>query len=580
MIDKPNKKKIVSNILLLTFLFTLVFYNESVAIPLSPYNNSVVSSTEDTIGATDSLQLANTLLQNKKYEKALNIALSLYNNASKKNDSIKQGQYSLLIATIFKETNNYSKALSYYNTHLKLVNNNASVEHISGIKIKISVLLYNTNQMDAAVRLLENIIQIPDTTKEIELIKAKAYNNLSAIYIFQDRLVKAENNAYNAINIYEKHNEIINLAKSINNLASVFMQQKRYKDAKRELLDALSLISNEKASQSTIKAKTEINTNLAYTLYKLKDYRTFEYSVEAFDLTDSIHSAEMKLALAKIESEFNAENERREGELNTARERSKKEKAQSQNTILGFFIVSLIVGSLFLFNYFKTRQKNRVELLQSESREKILNATLDGKEKERKMIAETLHHSVSALLSSANLHLQAAKMQLKEPIPEEINKAQRIVNEAGTSIRNLSHSLVSNVLLKFGLSYALQELTEKLSNSQLEFICHCEPPLERFDPGFELKINTIIDELLNNIIKHSDASKAVISIKKDKTNLSISIKDNGRGFNPDLDKNKNGLGLNQIETRIKRMLGVFKINSIVNKGTNIFIYVPIVKKEV
>ena len=101
----------------------------------------------------------------------------------------------------------------------------------------------------------------------------------------------------------------------------------------------------------------------------------------------------------------------------------------------------------------KLKEQNRLEQVHNNLQTRIINATIDAKEKERKSIAEILHDSVSALLSSANLHLQASKAQLNSHVPVEIIKAQEIVKEASVKIRDLSHELISSVLLKFGLAF-------------------------------------------------------------------------------------------------------------------------------
>ena len=152
-------------------------------------------------------------------------------------------------------------------------------------------------------------------------------------------------------------------------------------------------------------------------------------------------------------------------------------KLEEKKTILYslILIISVIISAGFIVYNYKLRQKNlklklaqtrlaqnnKLEKLKSEAQVRILNATLDGKETERKQIAETLHDSVSSLLSSANLHLQASKIQFKGVSPPEIDKTQMIITEAAQTIRNLSHYLVSSVLLKFGLKYAIKEMSEK-----------------------------------------------------------------------------------------------------------------------
>ena len=118
----------------------------------------------------------------------------------------------------------------------------------------------------------------------------------------------------------------------------------------------------------------------------------------------------------------------------------------------------------------KLAQQQKLEKVRTESQISILNATLAGKETERKQIAGTHNDSGSALLSSAHLHLQACKKLFKGPIPVEVEKSQNIIHEASHKIRNISHTLVSSVLLKFGLAYAIKDMAEKYYKSQLEIV--------------------------------------------------------------------------------------------------------------
>ncbi len=210
---------------------------------------------------------------------------------------------------------------------------------------------------------------------------------------------------------------------------------------------------------------------------------------------------------------------------------------------------------------------------------KIINATIDAKEKERKTIAEILHDSVSALLSSANLHLQASKAQLKKEAPKEISKAQMIVNEASLKIRDLSHELISSVLLKFGLAFAVHDMCQKYSNSEISLLSD-DDGIKRYDQDFEIKIHNIIEEIINNILKHSQASNAMVKLThRDDDMLSIRINDDGIGFDVKKAKRKEGLGLSHINARVKIMKGVFNIMSSKGEGTSIFILVPIKFKE-
>ena len=153
-----------------------------------------------------------------------------------------------------------------------------------------------------------------------------------------------------------------------------------------------------------------------------------------------------------------------------------KQNAQKTAWIVGIGSCFVIVSLILILKQYKLRQKylslelsqqeleqqqQHIEKLKNESQIRILNATLDGKESERKQIAETLHDSVSTMLSSAHLHLEACKSQFNGSTPVEVDKSQTIIDEAAKKIRDLSHTLVSSILLKFGLEFAIKDIAEK-----------------------------------------------------------------------------------------------------------------------
>ena len=579
----------------IAFLLTLPLFPYVIQVSVEqqsslPLIKPTASVPQQTVGATDSLQLAIHYFNKNKPKEALNIGLTILKEAENSNDSLLIDQTAFLIANIFKKTNNYKKALEYYNYSYQIAFHYQDSKHLTSIEFLKGVMFYQTNQLDSADIYFSKIINKGAN----DLMQAKSYANLAGIQTLQKNYLQAEINALEALFLQKKFKDTLAITHAQNNLATIYIYQNRFKEAKKELLEALLLVNNH-YSRKGYKRKETIYDNLAMVLYKLKDYNAYTYQEKSITIRDSLRNAEIGAYLTEIEGKFNAEKIKKQEELKTSEEKSKrliaerdKLRAEGFNNILIIISLGLIVAGWILYRYLKLRQKNmhlvynqdqliqknKLEQIQNENREKILNATLDGKESERKMIAETLHHSVSSLLSSASLHLQASKMQLTGKPPEEIEKAQMIVNEAADKIRNLSHSLVSSVLLRFGLSYAIQELTEKYSNAALNFICKCDT-LSRYDSEFELKINSIIDELLNNIIKHSKASSAKIKIQEKNKKLTISIVDDGQGFDSHKEINKKGLGLGQIEARIKKMRGVFTIKSAYNEGTSIHIVVPI-----
>jgi two-component system NarL family sensor kinase len=171
----------------------------------------------------------------------------------------------------------------------------------------------------------------------------------------------------------------------------------------------------------------------------------------------------------------------------------------------------------------------------------------------------------------------ATKAQFKGAIPMEINKTQSIIAEASLQIRNLSHTLVSSVLLKFGLNFALKDIATKYSNSALNIEVDIHD-LRRYHQSFEIKIYNIIQEFINNILKHSKAKNVFIKLYEQNNRIYFQIFDDGIGFDKKNISDKDGFGINQIDARIQMMNGEFLIESTIGEGTTISVELPLVEK--
>jgi two-component system NarL family sensor kinase len=253
------------------------------------------------------------------------------------------------------------------------------------------------------------------------------------------------------------------------------------------------------------------------------------------------------------------------------------EKARNKKIIT--IMLSLFVVSLILFYFFyqnaKLKQKNKIKNIQNKIHQNIINASIDGQENERKKIALFLHDTISASLSSAGMHLNVFLSQ-NTVVTDEIVKTKFILDETHDRVRDLSHDLLPTLLVRFGLLYALEDLCEKNSNSTLQFeYLNSIANKNRYNEKFETRIYFIISELLNNIIKHSQASKAQVLIAESSEGLLIQVSDNGKGFDINKFNFVEGFGLNQIKARINNMQGQIEVKSKKNHGTSIKIKVPI-----
>lgn len=203
--------------------------------------------------------------------------------------------------------------------------------------------------------------------------------------------------------------------------------------------------------------------------------------------------------------------------------------------------------------------------LKKDQQKKILKVMVETAERERVRLSSVLHDSVGQLLYAVNLQLESCKTK-----DVQVKNAQHLVSQAIKETRNISFELAPSVLTDFGLAVALKEMVKRLDSAKLHFLLQVTGLSARMPGSIEIFIFRIIQELVNNIIKHSKATHGGITLSKRKKKITIKVSDNGIGFNtaePDMGSS----GLYSIKNRLALYNGTMQIDSKKNKGTTITI---------
>ncbi|WP_431164625.1 tetratricopeptide repeat-containing sensor histidine kinase [Tenacibaculum halocynthiae] len=587
-----------SSSLLIILIATSLYGYKSTSNSKNSKDHFVVSQNtqNDSLEFNKEYTQALNLLKKEKYVDALKLSFILKNKLNNGNSLINEYKLYKLIADIYDKTRDYNKSLLYYKLSLKVVlknnlffdNKNNNLEtYLAGIYLKIGANFQKKANLDSAKYFYSKIENLQSLNHDFLKSKALTYTNLSAIHELDSSYNKAKSYILKAIEMHKTRGDKENQANSLNNLGNIFLSLKNYDEAKLTYLKGIKLINNNN-SPKAVRFKANLYYNLAWAMRNLKDYKAYDYQELSYEIGDSEKEKDVRKIIAQITASHKETLEQQKVDLvKSQTELLKVQKNKSTLLVSILSILGLIISGVVIYNY-RLRQNNlqlklsqnklieeqNIDRIKSESQIKILNATIDGKETERKQIAETLHDSVSALLSSANMHLRATKKQFNGNTPVELEKTQQIILEASQKVRDLSHNLVSSILLKFGLGYAIKDIGSKYSNSELHFHTNISN-ISRYNQEFEIKLYNVIHELINNILKHSKASNAHIVLEDKNGFLSVLIEDDGIGFNYKDNKIKTGLGLNQIEARIQMMNGNFLIESAKEKGTKATITVPI-----
>lgn len=206
----------------------------------------------------------------------------------------------------------------------------------------------------------------------------------------------------------------------------------------------------------------------------------------------------------------------------------------------------------------------------------MARAVLDAQEHERMEIGKELHDNVNQILSTVRLYLDLEKTGKKLPF-DLIERSSELINSAIAEIRNLSRTLIQPSINDIGLEQAVKELLNVIELSgklkvQLVFDKNIESFLNRQQ---KLNIFRIIQEQLNNVMKHAHAKKLFISVKKEKNSVSLTVSDDGIGCDLNNIGHDSGVGLSNIYSRAELFNGSVKITTAPGSGFSLNVFIPI-----
>ena len=262
--------------------------------------------------------------------------------------------------------------------------------------------------------------------------------------------------------------------------------------------------------------------------------------------------------------------------------------------VTGLVVLLLFSGLMARTNRLINRQKREIETLnlglETKVRERtteletandqlrarnrdIADALLRGQTQERKRVAADLHDNLGGLLAAIKVSLLSLD---PERMPDREQQVYRnlltMTKEAYAEIRYLSHNLQPDELEKQGLAKALMHLIDKLNLTQRICFSLQDAQLPSLDRHTEFHLYSICLELCTNILKHSQATNALIDFRQEGAELLMTVRDDGQGL---IDRETNGIGLRNIQARAEAMQGLVEIQTSTGKGTTFFFRLPV-----
>lgn len=537
----------------------IFYYNKSLAIAQKINNKKGIGSVYSNLGLTywNKGELANALSFYLK-------AIPEFNTIK---DSTNLGNNLNNIGLVYFDLRKYKKAKQYFfksNTYnIATKNKRAEAACYSNIGacfedagIVDSALHYFAKSLEIK-RKINDSYGIAITLTDIGLLYKRLKNYNKAIEYFNEGL------DYKKL-VNDKHGE----ASTLVLLADTYVDKQDKTTALAHYLKA------EKIGESlnNYKLIAPIYLRISQNYDGINNELSFQYLKKYIVANDSLTKQVNHQNLNELSTKYETETKENEIKLlqqkNTINELAIDKNKQQRNVIALSAI--LVIAVLFLI-YFQIRSRQRIKQEQEKLKvEQIkLSSIIIAQEKERKRISEELHDGVGQLLSAAKLNISS----LDNNENTKIKHALELVDSSCEEIRTISHHLMPHSLKKVGVVESIKEFSKKINSSE-KIKIHVEGELNESElKDKQIHIYRILQELLNNSIKHAKASEITIQFNDEPKEIAISIEDNGIGFYKEKIEKSTGNGWTNIKSRLAIINGSLELDSKINKGTAIHIYI-------
>jgi two-component system, NarL family, sensor kinase len=305
----------------------------------------------------------------------------------------------------------------------------------------------------------------------------------------------------------------------------------------------------------------------------------FVYLKEYVEINDSIQRTNNRSEVNTLEAKYQAANKELQiKQLESDRQIQRLAIMQKNNLnyILFILVAAILIIATLFYRAYKQRQRLQQQRITELEKEKQLNATegvLKGEEQERTRLAQDLHDGLGGMLSGIKYGLQAMKGN-QIMTPENTRAFERSMDMLDSSIkemRRVAHNMMPEALVKFGLDTALRDYCNDINQSQVLQVTYQSFGLADATLDQTLAITTyrIIQELINNTLKHAGAKTAIVQVTGTEQQLVITVEDDGKGFDKSILRQSKGIGWTNIQHRIEFLKGKFDIISQPEKGTSV-----------
>ena len=543
----------------------------------------------------------------KKYDEAITYAGNAITIYKQLNLPVDVGRVYVNLGLIANRQKKYAEAEKYYEEALQRFKSTTYTRGLESVYNNLGLVLKNQNKTDKALENYTAAYQLALASADKQA-QAIVLNEMGDLALMKNDFALSEKYLLQALKLAEEIN-YLELEKDANEtLANLYKQKADYEKAyvyqvKFNLLsdsilakDKVKIIEDVKGKYET--EKKELKITVLSKSDSIKSLQIDNQQIAMIDNLLKITNQKLELSTAGLhlkedsmvikskektilQKELDAKEKEQRITLLSKEKKIKELQLKSRNNVIAGISVFTLLLALSGYLFYQRKQVQQKSVLQQEIFKQqglAMQGILEAEEKERKRIASDLHDGVGQLMSAAWLNLQAFKEQAihaGEAQQQLFDKSMALVDEGCKEVRSVSHNMMPNALLQKGLINAVREFIQQISNKKLSINLQTDGLHKPIPSHVEMVLYRVIQESVNNVIKHAEANNLDISINQEADGIDVMVEDNGKGFDTASVKQNDGIGLSNIKNRVQYLKGTVEWNSTPGNGTLVAIHIPI-----
>lgn len=526
-----------------------------------------------------------------KYQKAeaLRALFVIYMNLNQNENAIKTAHQALQLTQKIKDTANlgitygslsklyfqlgqYEKAIDFGK---KGIEDSKKYHNLKGLLISLNNVALSLQSLGKNTEAEERYKELLQIAYKNNIPRSVVKSIINLAFIATSEADSQKLSQYlQELDAYIKNNPDVPIVKSDKNLIPFLKSYNLLFQQKFNLAEEIAL-NNIGNKDNDLSLQSSYYILLSQISYVKKDFKKAQQYVAK---SDSIQNIITKEDLNQFEINANKKYETQKKEAQIKLQESQIKQKNIFNYSLLISTVALL-AILFLayrnFDHRKKLQLQRISELETEKQLLASESLLKGQEEERGRLAKDLHDGLGGLLSGVKLHLGAMKgnLILTQANRTIFEKALDKLDESISEMRRVAHNMMPEALLKLGLQQAVTDYCADLSqHHSLEINCEMHGLNERLDGTEEVVLFRIIQELVNNAIKHAQAKHLLVQIvRQENGHTSVTVEDDGIGFDIEKINVYQSAGIQNIRSRVNYLRGNMDVKTQPGKGTSVYI---------